>query len=175
MSKKKIVALTVILLLACLAIASATTMIMFTWTRDINVVAPTSAVVYTVNQPLPSGMYQDTAYEMIVTCENKAPIPYNVTAYLKVTGPGGFNNTDIFLHWMVYNITGASSVLHDFTIGRDQAMKFTDHAGYWVDWTGTPETMKPGEKYEHHVFVTLYGSGPTGTYTPYVEVKGTGI
>lgn len=173
MNRKKIVALTVVLLSAFLAIASATTMIMFTWTKNIDVTAPTSAVVYTVIQPLPSGMCQDTAYEMIVTCENKAPIPYNVTAYLKVTGPGGFDNTDIFLHWVVYDI-GNPTPIHDFTIGRDGMLSFTNHDGYWVDWMGTPETMSSGEKYEHHVFVTLYGSGPTGTYTPYVEVKGTG-
>ena len=174
MSKKKIVALTAILLSAFLAIAFATTMIMFTWTRDIDVVAPTSAVVYTVNQGLPSGMYQDKAYEMIVTCENKAPIAYAVTAYLRMVGPSGFDNTDIFLHWIVYNITGPSNKIHDFTIGRGQTMTFTNHDAYWVDWTGTSETMNPGEKYEHHVFVTIYGSGPTGTYTPYVEVQGTG-
>jgi hypothetical protein len=172
---KKILALAAMLLSALVTIAFATTMIMFTYTRTIDVVAPTSAVVYTVNAGLPSGMYQDTPYEMVVTCENKAPIPYGVTAYLKMVGPAGFDNEDIFLHWVVYNITGASVKIHDFTIGRDQAMKFVNHDAYWVDWTGTSETMNPGEKYEHHVFVTIYGSGPVGTYTPSVEVTGTGM
>jgi hypothetical protein len=177
MRNKKILALAAVLLSAFVAIAFATTMIMWTWTKNINVVAPQSAVVYTVNQALPDGMYQDTQYEMIVTCENKAPIPYAVTAYLKVVGPSGFDNNDIFVHWVVYNITGGSVKIYDFTIGRGGTGMgaFTNHDGYWVDWTGTPDTMNPGVKYEHHVFVTIYGSGPTGTYTPYVEVTGTGM
>jgi hypothetical protein len=45
------------------------------WTKPITVAAPPSAVVYTVTKNLPDDMYQDTTYEMIITAENKAPIP----------------------------------------------------------------------------------------------------
>ena len=175
MNKKKMGLLAAVLLSAFLAIAFATTMTMLTWTKPITVAPPPSAVVYTVTQGLPDGMYQDTTYEMIITAENKAPIPYNVTAYLKVVGPLGFNNHDILVHWLAWNHTGTTpSLLVNFSIGRDE-YKFKEYEGYWVDWTGTPEPMNPGEKYEHHVFVTLYGSGPTGTYTPYIRVDGTGM
>lgn len=172
MKKKLLIGLLTLSLLVTIAFAA--TFTMFTWTKNINAVAPPTAVVYTVNKPLPDEMVQDTTYEMIVTCENKAPIPYAVTAYLKMAGPSGFDNQDIFIRWVVYDI-GVASPIHDFTIGRDGMLSFTNHDSYWVDWTGTPETMNSGEKYEHHVFVTLYGSGPVGTYTPYVQVTGTGI
>ena len=175
MNKKKIGLLAAVLLSAFLAIAFATTMTMWTWTRNITVAAPPSAVIYEVTQNLPVEMNQDTTYEMIVTAENKAPIPYNVTAYLKVVGPSGFDNHDILVHWMAYNLTDSSSLIVDFKIGRDGNAVFEEHDGHWVDWAGTPQPMNPGEKYEHHVFVTLYGSGPTGTYTPSIRVDGTGI
>jgi hypothetical protein len=45
------------------------------WTKPIAVGAQLSAVVYRVTKDLPDGMYQDTTYEMIITAENKAPIP----------------------------------------------------------------------------------------------------
>jgi len=176
MNKKKMGLLAAVLLSIFLAIAFATTMTMLTWTRTITVAPPPSAVVYIVTKNLPGDMYQDTTYDMIITAENKAPIPYNVSTYMKVVGPVGFNGRDILVNWVTWNQTDSTPCLvRNVTIGRDGTAPFEEHEGYWVDSIGFPEPMNPGEKYEHHVFVTLYGSGPTGTYTPYIRVDGTGM
>lgn len=96
----------------------------------------------------------------------------------------GFDNNDILVRWKTYNNTAGTWVeftsgITEFTIGRNMgypiSLSFTNYAGYWIDWTGTPTQMGPGVVCTHYVYVTIFGSAPIGSYSAQVIVDGEGV
>jgi hypothetical protein len=177
LKNKKIALLTIILAVSLIGGVFAAVYQMWYYQKSFTVKLPSEAAVkYTVLQDLPNEIELDKEYSMIVECTNTAQIPYDVWAYIKVVGPSGFDNEDILVHWKVYNVTSGSWI-YDFTIGRGGTGlgAFTNHDGYWVDWTGTRDRMNPGVTYRHYVYVTIFGSAPVGGYSAEIAVTGEGV
>jgi len=186
--KKLLVGLSAIFLAVAIAFAAESIMWSKTWNVNVQV-GGTAAVQYTIITDLVSPMNLDQEYPLVVQCTNTAKIPYEVKAYLKCVGPGGFDANDIFVRWKTYNETGhawiefASGITEFYLLGRlpsgyaggIEGGSFTSHDGYWIDWTGTYTTMNPGVTYTQYLWVTIYGSAPTGSYTISVDVTGEGV
>jgi hypothetical protein len=134
-------------------------------------------------------MYLDTEYPLVIQCKNTAAVPYEVKAYLKCVGQAGFDKDDIFLRWRTYNETSGAWVdfgggfTEFYLLGRVPSgytggiagASFTNHDGYWIDWDGTYSRIDPGVVLTHYLYVTIYGSAPTGGYSLSVVITGQGI
>jgi hypothetical protein len=159
-----------------------------TWNVTVQVGA-TPAVKYDILQTLPGTMDLDTEYPLVIQCKNTAGIPYQVKAYLKCVGPAGFDKDDIFVRWKTYNETKGAYIefapgfTEFYLLGRVpsgytggiEGASFTNHDGYWIDWDGTYREMNPGVIYTHYLWITIYGSAPTGSYDLSVDITGQGL
>jgi len=86
------------------------------------------------------------------------------TTSLTVTGPAGFDNTGILVHWAVYNYL--NELQSEFDI------PFVNSGdGKTITWTGTVSNVSAGFSGYHLVTVTILGTAPLGTYSAAISVE----